>query len=80
MICAPAVARPAVRMGVWGGTAESAARTAQMITSRQRRKLGVCAGKRGGHSLHAAQPHQEGYGEPGLPFDIDRAETPRVTQ
>jgi hypothetical protein len=33
MICAPAAARPAFRMGNMGGMAESAARTAQMITS-----------------------------------------------
>lgn len=64
MICAPAVARPAVRMGVWGGTAESAARTAQMITP-PTGKLGVCAGKQGGHSLPAAQPHQEEFRDLG---------------
>ena len=33
MICAPAEARPAFRVGLWGGTAESTVRTAQMITS-----------------------------------------------
>ena len=43
MICAPAVERPAVRMGVWGRTAESSARTVQMITL-QKGKPGVCAG------------------------------------
>jgi hypothetical protein len=36
MICVPAAARLAFRVGVWGGTAESAARTAQMITSLKR--------------------------------------------
>ena len=36
MICAPAAGRPAFRVGVWDGTAESAARTAQMITSLKR--------------------------------------------
>jgi hypothetical protein len=41
MICAPAAVRPAFRVGVWGGTAESTARTAQMITPAH--KLGVCA-------------------------------------
>jgi hypothetical protein len=58
MICAPAVARPAVRMGVWGGTAESAARTAQMITHPERQTR-ESVRKQRGHSLAAAQPHQK---------------------
>jgi hypothetical protein len=46
------------RAGVKGRKAESAARTAQMITH-PKGKLGVCAGIQGGHSLPAAQPHQK---------------------
>ena len=56
MICAPAAG---VRLSEWErgiGMAESTARTAQMITT-PKGKLGVCAGKQGGLSLHAAQPH-----------------------
>ena len=41
-------------------------------------QTGESVGTQGGHSLAAAQPHQEGFGEPGLPFGIDHAETPRV--
>jgi hypothetical protein len=63
MICEPAEARPAFRVGVRGGTAESAARTAQMITPAH--KLGVCA------SAEAQSPHGEARQKDGCLFWSD---------
>ena len=60
MICAPAVKRRAVRVGVRGGTTESVERRAQIITRSERQTRSLCWGSsRRQHSLPAAQPHQK---------------------
>jgi hypothetical protein len=63
MICAPAAKRPAGRMGKGGGTAESAARTAQMITPLHPQTWSLCL-----HSLPAAKPNYDS----NLRFDSPR--------
>jgi hypothetical protein len=62
MICAPATARPAFRMGSMGRNGRKRSEDGaddHLVTNDS--KPGVCAGKQGRHSLPAAQPHQRLY-------------------
>jgi hypothetical protein len=66
MICAPAAARPVSERERGPEDRERCEDGADDHRLTNDCKLGVCAGKQGGHSLPAAQPHQR------LVFTIQR--------